>query len=248
MIAGRGNKPSVKIVPLSLKLTHLTDCHDLIQQRLILLAIDCGFSRTIERSWSADLVSLGLHLLKRLLADHDLPLTASDGATLHEQLTAAITSLITSLESDLALAAQPTDSLADRIRRIRGTLNGILIQGPADNIRSDAPALARRAILAFRLLAYLTPYWTERPTLDRLSETADRLYEDFHSHPLPPLGPRRALVHLGAPLDAATFLEGAAGKSQDALTALTTSAERSVQLGLDALNAANRSPGNQLHA
>lgn len=242
------NKPTVKIIPLSLKLTHLTECHDLIEQRLTQLASDSGFAQTSAQTWSTELVPLGLHLLQRFLADHHLPLPDSDGATLHERLTAATTSLITSLENDLTLAAKPTDSLADRIRRIRGALHGILIQGPADSVRADAPALARRAILAFRLLAYLTPYWTERPTLDRLGETADRLYEDFHSHPLPPLGPRRAMVHVGAPLDVATFLEEAGGKSRDALAALTSSAERSVQLGLDALNESNRSPGNQRHA
>lgn len=244
-----GEKTSpVKIVPLSLKLTHLTECQEFIQARLSQLAINSGFSRSIDQSWSEDLVPLGLHLLKRFLADHDLPLPDSEGATLQERITAATTSLITSLENDLAVSAKPSDSLADRIRRIRSTVHGILTQGPADNVRSDAPALARRAILAFRLLAYLTPYWTERPSLDRLSETADRLYEDFHSQPLPPVGPRRAMVHVGAPLDVATFLEEAAGKSRIALAALTISAERSVQSGIDALNESNRSPGNQLHA
>jgi 1-acyl-sn-glycerol-3-phosphate acyltransferase len=246
-LAGENSSP-VKIVPLSLKLTHLTECQDLIQQRLSQLALDSGFSRTIDHAWSADLVPLGLHLLKRFLADHDLPLPDSDGATLQERITTATDTLTTSLENDLALAAKPADSLAERIRRIRGTLHGILIQGPAENVRSDAPALARRAILAFRLLAYLTPYWTEHPTLDRLSETAERLCEDFHSRPLPPIGPRRAMVHVGAPLDVAAYLEESAGKSREALAALTMHAERSVQRGIDALNASNRSPGNLPHA
>ena len=151
--------------------------------------------------------------------------------------------LVSSLESDLELAANPDQPLVDRIRRIRSTIHQIKTNESDEPVREDINSLADKAILAFRIHGYLTPYLFDQPTVDRFEETVERIAEDFYSQLMPRTGPRRGYAHIHAPLDVTAYLKQAGGKLRGAVTSLTADMEEKVQAGIDLINEQNDAPG-----
>jgi hypothetical protein len=106
--------------------------------------------------------------------------------------------------------------------------------------------LAERAILALRIHGYLTPYLTAHPTIDRYDETVERIAEDFHSKAMSRTGPRRVLARVHQPVDVADFLSSVGGNMREAIPGLSARMRRTVQEGIDTLNARNDAPGATL--
>ncbi|HEX8201960.1 MAG TPA: hypothetical protein VF590_15905, partial [Isosphaeraceae bacterium] len=88
--------------------------------------------------------------------------------------------------------------------------------------------------VAVQAFSYPGDYLTEHPTLERIAETLTKLDEDLlrDNDYAPPLGPRRAVVRIGAPIDVGARL-AESGKSRQAMSALTTELERRIQGLLD---------------
>jgi hypothetical protein len=103
----------------------------------------------------------------------------------------------------------------------------------ARRLRDDLDDL----FLAMQAYSYPGDYVARRPTCERIAETLMKLEEDLLLKPgefAEPLGTRRALVHLGPPIDAASTLADA-GSMRAAGPALTTELERRIQVLLDAI-------------
>jgi hypothetical protein len=104
----------------------------------------------------------------------------------------------------------------------------------------EAAATLRRDLndlfAVVQLYSYPGDYVKECPTVERVAETLMKFEQDVFEIPdmIRPCGPRRALVRLGAPIDAGAALKSA-GKPRHAVPALTTELERSMQGLLDAL-------------
>lgn len=234
----------VKIVPVSLKFTHLTVPHEPVRRRLVELGEHSGHAYapgSTENPLGA-ILGLGRHLVGLNLQRHGV---LHDGeladATLHGTLQNVATRLVEEVESTLALTKSEGSSLVDRIRKARTTIHQIRTD-PAAGRHPEIDGLAAKAILAFRIHGYLTPYLTENPTIDRYDETAERLAEDYFSKAMPRTGPRRAIVRIHEPIDVASMLESE-GSLRKAVSSLTRAMERTVQEGLEAINAANDAPG-----
>jgi hypothetical protein len=99
--------------------------------------------------------------------------------------------------------------------------------------------------LAFRILSYAGNYLSEKPSLDRVGETIEKMREDLYSRDFPPYTERIARVRLGEPIDVSEQL-AAAAKPREAMASLTDQFEQGVQSGLDELNATNIHPGAEL--
>lgn len=235
---------SVRIVPVSLKFTHLTTPRATVTGRLVQLGADSGFQ--FPPGSSADplgsMLGLGQHILGRYLRAHGyLRETSDPGANLYATLDDFAKRLASELEEALHLAPQVENGVVDRIRRIRSKIHQMRTDG-SGNAHPEIDGLAEKAILAFRVNGYLTPYLTEHPTIDRYDETVERVAEDFYSHAMPRTGPRRAIARFHTPLNVRDFLE-AAGSLRGAVAPLTKAMESAVQSGLDAINAGNDAPG-----
>ena len=239
---------AVKIVPVSLKFTHLTTPRDTITERMIQLGAACGHSfppGSPEKPVDA-VLGLGRHILGGYLKKHGLHgKIPADDPSLYGLLENFAANLVAEVENGLEIAAAETAPLVARIAKARAKIHQLRTD-------TDAPphpqitGLADRAILALRIHGYLTPYLTERPTIDRYDETVERIAEDFHSRAMPRTGPRRALAMIHAPLSVGGFLEASNGKMRAAIPALTKAMSDTVQAGIDALNARNDAPGANL--
>ncbi len=237
----------VRIVPVSLKFTHLTTPREAVTERLLKLGADSDYQ--FPPGSTADplgsMLGLGQHILGRYLRAHGfLRETTSPGNTLYATLDEFARSLTSELEESLQLAPQTESGVVDRIRRIRSKIHQMRTDG-SGNAHPEIDGLAGKAILAFRVNGYLTPYLTEYPTIDRYDETVERVAEDFYSHAMPRTGPRRAIARFHTPLNVRDYLEGA-GSLRAAVAPLTREMESAVQSGIDAINAENDAPGAAL--
>ena len=169
----------------------------------------------------------------------------SPGSSVYEILERFASCLVNDLENSLQLAPQKEGCLAERIRKIRSTIHQMRID-PSGKTHQEIDHHSDRAILAFRIHGYLTPYLTEHPTIDRYEETVERIAEDLYSRTMPRTGPRRAIARIHAPIDVRSYLEGDGGKRRNAVNTLTREMERTVQAGIVAINIANDAPGATL--
>lgn len=245
MMGGRDEQP-IHVVPVSLKYTHLTDVREGVSDRLAKVAATAN--TTLDRSADpvAELVRIGQILLERSLAQRGLALdiTPDDHA---EYMDSAAEAILKGLEQKMALPdPKPRDTLKDRVRKIRSQIHAIRIDSAREADHRVAAGWADEAILAFRILNYSSPYVSEKPTLDRYAETVERLYEDVFSRWEKPLGPRRAHVKIGDPIDLREMMESFSRKARNATIELTRATESAVQSGIDQFNEKNDSPGGKL--
>ena len=236
----------VKIVPISMKYTHLTTPRGAVTQRMLDLG---GRSEYVFPAGSkSDPISavtgMGRHILARYLRQHGHAISTDD-ASLYEVLEEFAEKLMDGLEGALELTSAQSSGLSDRIVKIRTRLH----QLRTDRSAPTNPALdgmADRAILALRIHGYLSPYVVDHPTIDRYDETVERIAEDFHSKAMPRTGPRRAMVRVHQPIEVSDFLSSAGGNTREAISKITQEMQKTIQNGIDALNATNDAPGGEL--
>ncbi len=239
-----GGSGRVWIVPISIKYTHLTDVADRVWRQLSELAQASGYDGELDPEEPGRCVfQVGTHLLSKYLSQHGAGMTLADDFAqlsppeIRDRLMQIAQHLIAGLESDLALETNQTQHVVDRIRSVRASLY------QQRHATEDATELERlqeisdRSIFAFRLLAYILPYFTETPSLDRYAETVARLHEDYFSTCPKPLGPRAAYLDIREPIDVSDALAQAGGKAKAAIPALTQQIESSIQAGVDEINA-----------
>lgn len=236
---------AVKIIPVSLKFTHLTTPRETITERMIQLGADSG--HTFPPGSTSDpigaVLGLGRHILGGYLKKHGLyGKIPADDPSLYSLLENFAANLVAEVENGLEIAVAEGAPLVARIAKARAKIHQLRTD-PVAQPHTEITGLADRAILALRIHGYLTPYLTEHPTIDRYAETVERIAEDFYSHTMPRTGPRRAMAQIGAPIDVRDHL---GAKSRDAIAALTDEMERRVQEGIDTLNDANNAPGGRL--
>ncbi|NJN36535.1 MAG: hypothetical protein HC794_05085 [Nitrospiraceae bacterium] len=107
-----------------------------------------------------------------------------------------------------------------------------------------AATWADEAMLAFRIASYPEHYAAQNPTVDRISETVEKLEEDLLTRMPPPFADRQATVRFNTPIDLRDYL-AKGQKLRESLRQLTADTEGSVQRGLDAINRQNPHPGGQ---
>ncbi|MCC6680345.1 MAG: 1-acyl-sn-glycerol-3-phosphate acyltransferase [Phycisphaeraceae bacterium] len=139
-------------------------------------------------------------------------------------------------------------SLIERLRQCRRKIHEVRTDPQRVADHAAAGTWNDEAMLAFRIISYYnTDYIAEKPTLDRIAETVEKLTEDVHRRETAPFADRRALVHFGEPIDLRAYLAGDL-KLRAAVRKLTADLENGVQVGLDLLSAANDAPGAKLWA
>lgn len=236
-----GDDHPVLAVPVSIKVTHLTDARSAVNDLFRQLAGEVGSEFDLSADPVAEVKRLGLLALRKVMASLDRSLPQDTGDDLVAILRTTAGEVIAKLEVELELSPKEDDDLIDRIRRIRRTVHSLRIAEESHLTDSKARTLAAEAMLAYRLLTYPGTYLEENPSLDRMSETVEKILEDLRSTPVPPFAPRRAMVLFGEPIDLAAERRKESGRGL--VASLTQRFEQQVQSGVDALNAENDCPG-----
>ncbi len=242
-----GHARPIHVVPVSIKLSHLTDIRPRVREKLSSLARLTGENFDPDAAPVAELTRIGRELLGKNLRQRGYLRPDEDISEGHltEVLRDSVARVATGLESKMGLAPKDPDDLTDRLRKIRAAIHQIRSDPEKEAEHRVAAGWADEAILAMRILGYANPYVVENPTLDRFAETVEKLHEDIFGRWDRPVGPRDALVRLGDPIHLADWLRDTSegGKSRKAVTHLTRAMEDAVQQGLDTINEKNSREG-----
>lgn len=239
-----GKDKPIYAVPISMHFSHLTDCREAIAQHVAGLEDQLGIKPTGDSKLRPRMRAIGLQILYRNLRQRGYMAPSPDEMDLALLLEASATQIISKLEEKIELTCSADSMPMDRIRSIRSAIHQIRIDDSKQLDHRVAATWADEAILAMRILSYSSNYLGERPTLDRHSETLEKLREDLAEKMLPPIGDRAVVVQFGEPINLAEHL--AAKNSRQVLVSLTSQFETAVQSGLDEINESTDTPGGQV--
>jgi len=226
---------------VSIKVTHLTDARPQVLNRLNELAAEVGADYDSSADPVSEVKRLGLLALRKVMSSLARSLPEEVGDDLPAFLGGVASEIIVELETGLELTPKEGDNLIDRIRKIRRKIHSLRIAEESTLADFKARTFAADAMVAYRLLTYPGTYLEENPSLDRMSETVEKILEDLRSETVPPVSPRRAMVLFGEPIDLA---EESKEAGRGLSSRLTERFEAQVQSGLDSLNQKNNCPGS----
>ncbi len=243
----------VWLVPISLKFSQLEDIKEATWQRLKQLAKDSGYEGVLDPSDPEnEVIKIGSHLLTGFLREHiefsgNFDFSGLTPDELKDRLYVLVQKLAGDLENDLDLERNEETFIVDRVRKVRSRIHQIKIDPTAlaNFGEGEIQQFDRRAMLSFRILAYVLPYLMEHKTLDRYAETVERLCEDFYFRGVPPLGPRKAMARVGSPISLQKIVNRSGGNSRIIVPELTQLIEKTIQFGIDQLNAENTAVGGK---
>lgn len=234
----------VWVVPVSIKVTHMTDVREKVLATLADLGKAVGAEARMGASPLERIRSVGIAALHRNLRQRGIDVPEEDD--LGRLIEAAGDSVLCQLEKKMDLTPKPKDSLIDRVRGARRVIHQVRMDADKAADHKAAELWANEAMVAFRIVSYRGDYVASNPTLDRFAETVEKLSEDIFARMPPTFGPRHAFVHLGEPIDLGDHLEGFRKKVRVAVRTLTEQVEGAVQEGLDRFNEVNPHPGGSI--
>ncbi|MDX2037284.1 MAG: lysophospholipid acyltransferase family protein [Isosphaeraceae bacterium] len=172
---------------------------------------------------------------------------------LHERIARLRDEILDRLEERLG-APRKNETVPVRVKELRRLCIEAL---SAEDVAPERVRLLRRDLhdlfTVIQLFSYPGDYVREAPTVERAAETLLKFEEDLLGYDdAEPVGPRRAIVRIGEPIDVGAFL--ATSGKRGASTALTTDLEGRIQALLDAIGPGRplpfegdaRSPGSLL--
>lgn len=242
-LAEKGHR--VVVVPVSIKTTHVTDARAELTGMIRDLAAALQVEIESGATPLAALKQVGLAALRRNLEHRGYEIGADAPRALRPFIEQTAGAVVSRLEAKLKLQPRGDESLTDRIRRCRRAIHEVRTDESRAVDHAAAATWADEAMLAFKIASYSGKYVTASPTLDRISETVEKLSEDLYNRVTPPIGPKHAYVRFNRPIDATERLSGGV-KLRQAVRDLTADAEGAVQDGLYQINAGNQHPGAAL--
>ena len=234
----------VWIVPVSLKYTQLTDVREKIWRYVTEMAAHSKFGGTLDKENPIpQVLALGGHLISQSLQEkenlnYSVNLEGLSPGQIQEELLSLVKKLAADLETDLEIGVNHNVFILDRVRKIRGKLHNL-------RDHEDHSDLSNRSMFVYRLLAYVIPYLSEEPTIDRYAETVVRMREDYFSENFKPPGPRKAFAKIGEPISMSEMLDQYSNKAKDAIPQVTKKIEQSLQKGIDEINSDNTEFGSR---
>ena len=230
-------------VPVSIKATHVTDCREALSRQVQALLGMLELSAEADAGPRESIVRVGVAALRRNLKHRALD--APDALDLPELIEHCAGAVLDTLEKKLSIETKPDATMIDRVRAARRVIHEVRTSEDKAADHAVARSWADEAMLAFRIASYLPDYVAERPTLDRIGETLEKLTEDLSHEMIEPVARRQAYVHFNAPILLDNYI-GKDKRGRAAIRDLTADAEASVQAGLDEINAGNPHPGGKL--
>lgn len=228
-------------VPVSIKATHLDDVADRGTAALARMAADVGADGPSGgRTRLEYLHHVGVAALRMNLEARGFEI--QQARELPEIIERSAGVVLGSLEAKIGIPDASNSGIFERVRAVRARVHEVRIDPDREADHRIAAAWADEAMLAFKIGSYAGNYVSSNPTVDRFSETVEKLEEDVYSRVAPAFADRGAYVRFGAPVAVAPYLRQQS-RLRAACAALTGDIEREVQVGIDLLNARNPYPG-----
>ncbi len=195
----------VLVIPTSIRLTHIEDIRDLLKMQLESLLrqlADEGIEVKVDEDapFHQQIEMLAYAILCRGLKRRDYDVPDDDGAGWRDNpdvmMEKVIEMILSGLEREMGNAAKGNHS--DRARVVRSQLSKMRLEDDVDIEKIQH--WDDQSILLLRVQTYGASYLRDCPSIDRCSETLEKLREDFEEILIRPVSPRHAHVHFGAPI------------------------------------------------
>lgn len=232
----------VLAVPVAIKATFVEDVRDAVWRRLerVAEAVEVPMDRDDPLE---SLRGVGLAAMRRNLRHRGID--CPEGGALPETIRCAAASVLERLESKLGITPRDGDGLIDRVRQCRRVIHEVRVNPDRAADHAAAAGWADEAMIALRIVSYRGDYVADRPTLDRVAETVEKLEEDVFGLMPEPVGRRHAVVQFAEAIDLRDTL-AQHRKLRAGVREVTAAAERAVQDGLDQINRENPHAGGDL--
>jgi 1-acyl-sn-glycerol-3-phosphate acyltransferase len=237
-----GQDYRVVCLPVSLKASYTSDVRPAFRKLLRDTATKLGHTLNPALSPAHAVRDVGMAALLRNLKQRGID--TPKAASLADLIAFSADAVLGKLEVKLDIAPKPTDSITDRVRNARRIIHEVRSDPERAVDHAAATGWADEAMLAFRIASYAPDYMASRPTVDRVCETIEKIWEDLFRVMLPPQGDRHVVVQIGTPIAVDDRYTGL--KTRQAVAALTGDIERSVQAGLDGINELNAREGGKM--
>jgi hypothetical protein len=143
----------------------------------------------VEISDEADIVTnlhrVGIAMVQRNLKMRGFLPPNPDFGDLPGLLKASAQLILERLEQKIEIEPKTKGDLMDRLRNIRREIHKVRSNPEREIDHAVAATWADEAIIAFRILSYAGNYLSEKPTLDRVGETIEKMREDLYSRSFP---------------------------------------------------------------
>jgi hypothetical protein len=195
--AARQSDRPVLIHPVGIKYWLLEDPRPELARRLGALERRLGWHPQGQLDLPDRIEKLGSALLAVKEVEH---LGQAQPGTLDERVARLADACVRPLEK-FYLGRESDGWVLERVRRLRQRLVRRLLEGAGDQADRARRALAD-LVFCENLSAQSQDYLREHPTLERLTETVQRIEETLTDEVEVPVAPAAALVAVGPPLDA----------------------------------------------
>lgn len=232
-VARQGGR--VVVVPVAIKATHRADVRRELLGQMRELAQRLDVTLDEAQPPIDALRALGVAALRRNLKARGFDVPTAE--TLPQVIQHAAGDVLTRLEAKLDISAGAGDALIDRVRKVRRMIHEVRTDPQRVADHAAAATWADEAMLAYRIASYGGQYVAERPTLDRIAETVEKLTEDVHRTMTPPWAAHDAFVRFCEPIELTCDDGDERKRLRQAVRELTADCETAIQTSLDALNA-----------
>jgi 1-acyl-sn-glycerol-3-phosphate acyltransferase len=200
--AARQSTRPILIHPVGIKYWFLEDPRPELRRRLQRQERRLGWAPQDTLDLAPRIEKLGNALLAVKEVEY---LGQAQTGTLDERINGLATAMVTALEK--AHLGRPFEGwLLERVRRLRQSLARKLLDAARDPVAAQHTREALDALLfCENLTAHSLDYVSQRPSLERLSESVERIDETVFDEPERPVGPLGAVARVGPPIDVRAF-------------------------------------------
>ncbi|MEM7145111.1 MAG: lysophospholipid acyltransferase family protein [Verrucomicrobiota bacterium] len=245
-----GEAGCIYAVPVSIRVTRVTDQREAIRGQLGRLAAEVGEELDIGAPFVEEVRRIGFAALERNLRQRGYlhgPGGYPGEGGIRPALEHCAEGIVEGLEAKMEITPKSRDGLGDRIRRIRGKVHQIRLDPERKADHVVAVGWADEAMTALRILSYSGDYLNGEATMDRVGESVEKLLEDTYSEMQAPIGERHAFVEFGEPIPLQRELSAFSEDGRGTLGRLTNRLESAIQEGVNRINERNDYSGSQVY-
>ncbi|QQE12213.1 1-acyl-sn-glycerol-3-phosphate acyltransferase [Planctomycetota bacterium] len=216
------------IVPVSIKASYEKDVTSKVRKQIGKLqkAMGCEVE---EGMYSLE--ALGKVTLERNLRQRGYEVdTAMD---MWDMLEHGANQVLEGLERKLGIEGGEKKEGMERVRECRRKVHEVLSDPEREIDHKAARGWADEAMVAMKIMSYSEAYVKEKPTIDRVAETTEKLAEDVYGKIMRPFGTRKVWVKFGEPIDVTEMMSGEKVKLRKVAAQITSECEKRVQAGID---------------
>ena len=234
------NGGHVVVLPVAIKASYVEDITGKVDALLekMMQAFDCEAANDdgpLDRLRKVGAAAIIRNMKHRGMETSEYNVAGQTHEKTQAMIEDAANRVLDKLEAKLSLEVKHEVAGMERVRQCRRVIHDVLSDPEKQADHAAARTWADQAMMAMKILSYSGDYVSQKQSIDRIAETAEKLAEDVYGKMWEPFGKRKAVVRFCKPIDVTAMLqkEGNNVKLRQAVYGLTRLIEERVQGGVN---------------